>query len=116
MVGQGFDLYDMDVGCGKDILYLYVCAPAYCIAVILADTLLQYPAIAARIFKDPDTRDEQDSAEQDEDVAREALRVPPRPCIVLYKTLYAERVKHLRESGVLVCLDMGWIHRTFYTL
>ena len=35
----------------------------------------QYPAIAAKIFRDPSVHDAQDASEQDEDVAREALRV-----------------------------------------
>jgi hypothetical protein len=68
------DLYDMDL-CGHDILYLFICAPVYFAVVVLMDTVLQYPAIAAKIFKDPATTDAQDEDIQDEDVAREACRV-----------------------------------------
>ena len=77
LVGQAgitmhVDLYDWDI-CGKDILYLYVSAPVYFLIVIIADSLLQYPAVAAQLGSDPDVAD--DNYIDDEDVVAEERRL-----------------------------------------
>ena len=66
------DLYDWDV-CGKDILYLYVTAPVYFLIVVIADSLLQYPAIASKLSSDPVMVD--DDFIDDEDVLAEERRL-----------------------------------------
>ena len=71
-ISLNIDLYDWDI-CGRDILYLYLQAPIYFIIVVIADAVLQYPAIAMRIHRDPEAT--QPSYVEDEDVAAEEARV-----------------------------------------
>jgi ABC-type multidrug transport system ATPase subunit len=66
------DLYDMDI-CGKDLWYLYICAPLYFLIVCLVDTVLNFPAIAQRISSDIVVQDPPFAV--DEDVAAEAARI-----------------------------------------
>ena len=70
------DTFAWDVA-GKDILYLYVCAPCYFVLVLVVDALLNFPALASFVAKDRDCPDPDSEASlaRDEDVEAEAARI-----------------------------------------